>query len=297
MLLPDPYSYLQHNKLNMPPPFPGCWTLANHPYLIEILKAIFQNESVALLKSAQSGGTSLFLAAIVYILAVRHQSCGLLEPSEKSVERLGQVYLSTLIAHTPFLKNLFTVDTKLLKSVGDATLALFGAKSIINLSSIPLPWLFVDEVDLCGEAAIQHALTRGLGQKEFHVFYTGTPTEPDIGIHKRFLEGSQEFYFFRCPGCHKFITMLFPESIEICGENKNDINCNRSYFKCPTCGKKLDHETKKIWLKNRDKADPVGTGVWVPCQQSSTRSFSVNGLMSPVLDAPRIVKAYFEGLE
>jgi hypothetical protein len=157
------------------------------------------------------------------------------------------------------------------------------------LKGIPVSTLILDELDEMDQKQIWLAFERLSGNLEKSVWAISTPTVPKYGIHKLFLQGSQEHYVFPCPHCGKWIELLWPDCMEIRGETVTDPQIKESYIKCMECQHKLDHATKPDWLSK---------GIWKPTVENDGdhRSWYINQLYSYTVTPSEIVLAHFRGL-
>lgn len=78
--------------------------------------------------------------------------------------------------------------------------------------------------------------------------YISTPTVPNYGINKVFLESDQRHWRFNCGHCKKEQHMEWPANVSL----------ERKVYVCNTCGKDLKSE----WIRPKSKQNPEGTGRW-----------------------------------
>ena len=164
------------------------------------------------------------------------------------------------------------------KRAGTTNLYVRGSKSRSGLKSIPVGFIVLDEVDEMDQDNIPLALERTAGQVEKQVLAISTPTIPKTGINKLYQDTTQEHFFFKCPCCSRRTELVFPQCLEITGDDVNDERVANSFLKCRECSGKLHHETKDEWLAGSE---------WVPqFSQREPRGFHVNQLYSPNRQAP-----------
>ncbi len=139
------------------------------------------------------------------------------------------------------------------------------------------------------QRAIWLALERLSGQIHKFVFSLSTPTIPNFGIHKLFLQGTQEHFYFKCPRCGRRTEFVFPDCLEICGESITDPNLGRSHLKCKECRRKIEHE---------EKPDFLGNAEWHPTVlvDEDHRSFQINQMYSYTVSPKELAVAYFRGV-
>jgi hypothetical protein len=141
------------------------------------------------------------------------------------------------------------------------------------------------------EKQIYLALERLSGHKVKSVWSISTPTIPKFGVHRMFMQGTQEHYMFKCPHCSRITELVWPECVEICGEAISDPDIKKSFLKCKECGHRLDHETKHEWLAT-DNSEWEST---TTCDEDH-RSFYINQLYSYAMTPGEIVTAHFRGI-
>ena len=141
------------------------------------------------------------------------------------------------------------------------------------MKSIPVAVLIIDELDEMDEKQIWLALERLSGHVDKSIYYISTPTIPKLGIHRQYLQGTQEHFMFKCPHCSRQTELIYPDCLEIHGEAITDPLIKTSFLKCKECKHKLDHKMKHEWLADAK---------WVPTAvvDEDHRSFHVNQLYS-----------------
>lgn len=272
----------------MGPPFPGPWTFKYHPWLEEMHDS--DAEFNVGQKSAQVGYTETVLNKTLFMIDVKGVDCLYVLPAKTpDATDFSSGRFNPALELSPYLSKLFS-DVKNVghKRAGATNLYIRGSRSRAGLKSIPTGFVILDEVDEMDQENLQLAHERASGQVEKQIWAVSTPTLPKYGINKFYLESSQEHYFFRCPHCNKYTELVFPDCIEITGEEVNDESIVNSYIKCKECKNKLIHETKFDWLAN---------GKWIPSYTNrSSRGFHVNQLYSSTVKPVDFAKSYLRSL-
>jgi hypothetical protein len=270
-------------------PFPGPYSWRYHPWVREILDA--KAEYVVTLKSAQGGWTEAAINKALYTIDVCKRDVLYVLPTASNAQDFSQARFGGALSESPYLKNIFTATNKVsLKQAGSTNLYIRGSRGDSNLKSVPASLLILDEFDEFDQKAVGLALERLSGQIEKEVWFVSTPTIPNFGVHKEYIDTTQEHFMFQCPHCGKQTELLFPECIEIIGEGINDPRIRESFLKCKECGNKLDHEAKPEFLSKAK---------WVPTNSNghpSRRGFHTNQLYSMTVKPWEIATAYFRGL-
>ena len=271
-------------------PFNGPYSFKYHPWCREIhdSKAAW---TVAM-KAAQLGVTETGINRAFYTLDQLKRDVLYVLPTMGNASDFSKARFATALKLSSYLKDLF-VDTNTvgLKSTGTNVLYIRGSRGDSNLKSIPVSELVLDELDEMDAHAVWLALERLSGQIEKHILAISTPTVPKYGIHKLYLTGTQEHFYFSCPHCSRRTELVWPDCVEIIGESVNDPRCKESFLKCKECECKLEQDAKPEFLSG---------GSWQPTELNvsadETRSFYINQLYSSTVTPGELVIAYHRGL-
>ncbi len=271
-------------------PFNGPYGFGRHPWCREIhdSKAAW---TIAM-KAAQLGVTETGINRAFFMLDQLKRDVLYVLPTTLNASDFSKARFATALKLSFYLKNLF-VDTNTvgLKSTGTNVLYIRGSRGDSNLKSIPVSELVLDELDEMDAHAVWLALERLSGQVEKHILAISTPTVPKYGIHKLFLQSTQEHFCFRCPHCGRRTELIWPDCVEIIGESVNDPRCKESFLKCKECKHKLEHEAKPEFLAG---------GVWKATETNvlpeESRGFYINQLYSSTVTPGELVIAYHRGL-
>lgn len=265
-------------------PYPGPWSFKHHPWLREMHDS--EAEMNVGQKCAQVGFTETALNRTFFMIDVKGVDCLYVLPAQTpDASDFSAARFDPALELSPHLSKLFS-DVKNVghKRAGTTNLYVRGSKSRSGLKSIPVGFIVLDEVDEMEQDNIPLALERAAGQVEKQVWAISTPTIPKTGINKLFQDTTQEHFFFKCPCCSRKTELVFPQCLEITGEDVNDPNVMNSFLKCKECGGKLNHETKPEWLANNE---------WVPgFSDRAGRGFHVNQLYSPTIHPSTLAKSY-----
>ena len=268
--------------------FPGPWSFKYHPWSKEM------HDSTAPfnvgMKSAQMAYTETLLNKTFFKMDIENVNCLYVFPNKNpDASDFSASRFDPALELSPHLKMMFS-DVKNIghKRAGAANLWIRGSRSRIGLKSIDPSFVALDEVDEMDQDNIQLALRRTDGQLESDVWAISTPTVPEYGIHKMFLQSSQERWMFECPNCRKIMHLDFPECFVVIGEDLLDPRINESHVICSLCKKKIEHHDK---IKSSRE-----TGIWVPTYPGVThrRGFYVNQLSSLVKTPEKIAVTSIE---
>jgi len=281
--------WAEHRRI-MGEPLPGPYSFTHHPWCREIhdSKAVFNTT----MKAAQMGMTEIAINRAFFTVDVLKHDVLYVLPTAINASDFAKSRFNTALSYSDYLKNIFTdTNTIGLKQAGGVNLYIRGSRGDSNLKSIPVAVLILDELDEMDEKQIWLALERLSGHVDKSVWSISTPTIPKTGIHKLFLQGTQEHYMFNCPHCGKRTELIYPDCLEIRGEAITDPKVKESFIKCKECKHPLDHSTKHEWLAQ-------GNAIWEPTVQCDEdhRSFYINQLYSYAMSPPEIASAYFRGI-
>jgi hypothetical protein len=268
--------------------FAGPYGYKYHPWVRDIhdSRASFNTA----MKAAQMGITEVAINIAFFMIDVMKRDVLYVLPTEKNAGDFAKGRFNTALLYSPYLKQIFTdTNTIALKQAGGVTLYIRGSRGDSNLKSIPVSTLILDELDEMDQKQIWLALERLSGHMEKKVWAISTPTAPKYGIHKLFMQGTQEHYIFKCPHCGRRTELLWPDCMEIRGETITDPRIAESYIKCKECNHKLDHEDKPNWL---------ATGEWEATadMDGDHRSWYINQLYSYTVTPKEIMLSHFRGL-
>lgn len=271
-------------------PRPGPWSFTWHPWLREMHDS--KAEVNIGQKGAQLGFTEWALNMTFYAIDILRLDCLYVLPAQTpDAHDFSSARFGPALEMSPYLGNLFTdVNNIGHKRAGTCNLYVRGARSESGLKSIPTGMVVLDELDEMEKRSIQLAMERAAGQQLRRILMISTPTFPKKGINEQYLDSTMERFFFPCPCCSRATELVFPQCLEVTGEDITDPNIENSHLKCKECGGKLNHWTKTDWLSN---------GYWIKSfEQRSVRGFHVNQLYSTsrVTTPVEIAKAYLKSL-
>jgi hypothetical protein len=269
-------------------PFPGPYSWRFHPWVREIHDSRAQYNCA--MKAAQLGVTEVLINRALFVLDRKHRDVLYVLPTATVASDFSKARFATALKLSPYLQSIFTDTNSVnLKQAGANTLYIRGSRSDSNLVSIPVSALFLDEVDRMDQSAVWLALERLSGQLHKEIWAISTPTIPNYGIHKLYLDSTQEHYCFPCPSCSRWTELIWPDCIEIIGDSISDPRCHESYLKCKECKAKLEHQAKPQYLS---------AAIWEPTNLNGNpekRGFHVSQLYSYTVTPGELVEAYYRG--
>lgn len=269
-------------------PFEGKWAFKKHPWLKEMHDS---NLPVNVgQKAAQMGFTETVLNIVFFYIDVHNVDCLYILPSKTpDASDFSAARFDPALEMSPHLRRLFS-DVKNVghKRAGNTNLYLRGAKSRSGLKSVPVGVIVFDEMDEMNQDNIPLARERQSGYDINVTWQISTPTIDNSGINNAFKSSTQNEFFFKCPSCSRNINLVWPDSINICGEDFDDPETKNSSLVCSLCENILPHETKPEWLS---------TGRWIPAfVDKDVAGWGINQLYSstPAAHPSKIVQQYFK---
>src|SRR4029077_2045224 len=263
-------------------PFPGPWSFKHHPWLREMHDS--EAEMNIGQKSAQMGYTEWALNKTLFNIDIRSLDCLYVLPSWKpDASDFSNARFSPALELSRHLKELFSdVSNVGHKRAGSANLYIRGSHARSQLKSIPVAQIVIDEKDEMTQENVPLVFERMSGQVTREVLQISTPTYPNYGINKDFMQSSQNHYFFTCPSCSRFTELDFPDCLVVTAEAVTDPTLKESYIRCKECGGKLPHETKAEWLADAVWVEGITGRDW--------KGWYINQLYSPTVQPWKIAE-------
>ena len=212
---------------------PGPWRTSRAPYLKEIMDCLSpasKVERVVVMKGAQIGLSECGNNWIGYV--IHHAPGPMLAvlPTVEMAKRNSKQRIDPLIEESPILRELVrparsrdSGNTMLAKEFPGGMLVMTGANSAVGLRSMPVRYLFLDEVDgypgdLDGEGdpvTLAEARTRTFSRRK--ILIVSTPTIKGASRIEREYEASdQRRYFVPCPVCREHQWLKFEPCLSGC---------------------------------------------------------------------------------
>ena len=265
---------------------PGRWRTARTPYLREIMDCLSPSspvERVVFMKGAQIGGTECGLNFIGFVIHHTPGPMMAVAPTVEMAKRYSKQRIDPLIEESPALKALIAParardagNTILAKEYRGGVLVLTGANSAVGLRSMPVRYLFLDEVDgyprdVEGEGdaiALAEARTRTFSRRK--IFIVSTPTIAGASaVEREYLASDQRKFFLPCPHCGHAQHLRFEQLRWDWGQP------NGVHYICESCTQPIAEHHKTAML---------AAGVWRATAEapSKTVGFHLSSLYSPL---------------
>lgn len=256
----------------------GRWRTERTPFLKEIMDVLspdHKSKRVVFMKGVQVGGTEVGLN---WIGSIIHQTPGpamAIQPTSSMAKRWSKQRLQPMIDVTKELRECVqparsrdSGNTTLMKEYPGGVLVICGANSAAELRSMPVKYLFADEVDGYPDDVDGEGSPLSLAEKRTNTFprrkilIVSTPTIKDASvIEYEYSLSDQRKFYLPCPLCdHKQV--LRDEGLTDDGQ-----------YLCESCGGFIQHHQKTRMLER---------GEWIAGDPDS----DVPGFHLPALYAP-----------
>ncbi len=265
---------------------PGRWRTSRTPYLKDIMDCLSPTspvERVVFMKAAQLGATEMGSNWIGYVIHHAPGPMMAVWPTVEMAKRNSKQRIDPLIEESAALAELIAParsrdsgNTILAKEFRGGVLVMTGANSAVGLRSMPVRYLFLDEVDgypldVEGEGdaiSLAEARTRTFARRK--IFIVSTPTIFGASAIEREYEASdQRRFFVPCPHCSHRQWLRFEQLRWDKGSPET------AAYVCEACDTAIA-EHHKTWMLEHGEwcAMADGTG--------KTIGFHLSSLYSPV---------------
>lgn len=266
---------------------PGRWRTSRTPYLKAIMDCLSPTsavERIVFMKAAQLGATEMGNNWIGYVIHHAPGPMMAVSPTVEMAKRNSKQRIDPLIEESPVLAELIAParsrdagNTILAKEFRGGVLVMTGANSAVGLRSMPVRYLFLDEVDgypsdVDGEGdaiSLAEARTRTFARRK--IFIVSTPTIAGASsIEREFDASDQRRYFLPCPHCSHRQWLRFEQLRWEKGQPES------AAYVCESCEEPIA-EQHKTWMLEH--------GEWralAPENGAKTAGFHLSSLYSPV---------------
>lgn len=290
---------------------PGPWHTSRTPYLREIMDSLSVYDPcqrVAFMKSAQIGGTEAGNNWLGYV--IHHAPAPMLyvQPTVDIAQKVSKQRVAPMIEESPALSERIAParsrdsdNTLLVKSFPGGLLMMAGANSAAGLRSMPIRYLFLDEIDAYpgdveGEGdPISLAEKRTTTFSRRKVFLVSTPTVKDASkIEREYERSDKRRYFVPCPHCDHAQWLRW-RGFDADGDDETRAKDYRlrwldeaktaAGYLCEGCGTLIEEYHKTWLLEEADRRNLSGDKAygWVATATGDgiTRGYHINSLYSP----------------
>ena len=273
---------------------PGKYRSSRTPYMrepMDCLSTLSPVEETILMAAAQTGKSESGNNWAGYVIDEAPGPMLLVQPTVDNAKRYSKQRITPMILESPTLAAKVTDNksreggnTILEKEFPGGILIMGGANSAAGLRSMPVKYLFADEIsnwpaDVDGEGdplELAEARTTTFGRKR-KIFKCSTPSIKGVcRIETEYLKTDQRKYHVPCPHCgHKHVLQW--ANFHIPKDEAGKYRTAEAYMACPDCGGVLNEH---------HKTDMLTGGEWiatVPENADTTRrGYHISALYSPV---------------
>lgn len=204
----------------------GRWSTSRTPYLREIMEALSPSsrmERVVLMKGAQLGGSEVGLNWMGYMVQCAPGPMLMVQPTVEMAKRFSKQRVAPLVEACPELsarikdpRSRDSGNTMLMKEFPGGVLAITGANSAVGLRSMPVRYLFLDEVDSYpGDVdnegdPVSLAIQRTATFTNRRIFLVSTPTIKGFSrIEAAYEESDKRVFVVPCDHCGVFSPLVW----------------------------------------------------------------------------------------
>lgn len=254
---------------------PGQWRTDRTPYLkevMDVLSVTHPSKEIVFMKGAQIGATEAGNNWIGYIIDFVPAPVMMVMPNIETAKRNSNTRIKPLLEECPSIaakvpsgKSRERGNTTLQKEFPGGILVMTGANSAVGLRSMPVRFMFLDEIDgypsdIDGEGdpiSLAEARTRTFSRRK--IFKVSTPTiDGESKIQKEFENSDQRYFHVPCPHCKEKQILQF-KNIKWTEDNHK----TAAYY-CEHCGEEIQehHKTSMLehgeWIAENPEADTIG---------------------------------------
>jgi phage terminase large subunit GpA-like protein len=266
----------------------GPWRTDRTPYLREImdaLSAMSPVEEIIFIKGAQVGGTECGLNWLGYVIDIEPAPVMMVQPTTQAAKRFSKQRIAPMIADTPAIADKVqesrtrdSGNTTLMKDFGGGVLVIAGANSAADLRSMPVRFLFLDEVDAYPSDVDEEgdpvalAIKRTSTFARRKVFKCSTPTLKDWSkIENAYQAAERHRYHVPCPDCGHFQWLKW--SNVRWPKDQPEL----AVYACEECG---------VEIAEHHKTQMLARGVWICDNPGATggkvKGYHLSSLYSPL---------------
>lgn len=287
---------------------PGPWKNSVTPYLTEIMDtwALPWVQKVAVCAAAQVGKTEAMYNCLGFAIDRHPGPAMVIMPDQEMTRRVSKDRIKPMIENSRVLSELLSPDPDDLSKTrikfrSGMTVNLSWASSPSLLASMPIEYLFFDEVDKYPEFSGKESDPISLGEARTStyqwtkkIFMVSTPTTENKFIWPAMMTEAQEVrhYHVPCPECGKFQTLQFEQI-----KHPEDVDYKRirrkylARYECLHC--------QAQWT-DADRNIAVRAGHWEavkPVKHPQSVGFHLPVYYSPFVSLSEVAATYLEAEE
>jgi phage terminase large subunit GpA-like protein len=284
----DEYRYLSQKASAEP----GRWRTDRTPYLREIMDSLSPSspiQRVVFQAGAQVGKTETGNNWLGFVIHMAPGPIMLVQPTVDTAKRLSKQRIAPMIDESPVLRERIadsrardSSNTMMVKEFAGGVMILTGANSAVGLRSMPVRYLFLDEIDgypsdIEGEGdPVNLAERRTTTFARRKVFMCSTPTVKETSrIEREYLSSDQRRFFVQCPQCSEFQWLKWGGPKVSHGIKWDNDDPTTAHYVC---------EHNGCVIEEFDKTEMMAAGEWRPTADGDGRTagFHLSSLYSPL---------------
>lgn len=281
---------------------PGKWRNNVTPYIQEIMDTSndFEVEETIFVKPTQVGGTEALLNKLGYAISQDPGPAMIVYPTDMLGDSTSENRIIPMIENSPEVNKHYRerMSSKMELQFDNMYVSISGANSPASLSSKPIRYLFLDEVDKYPPASRKEADPISLARERTKTFVNrkiymcSTPTLRSGHIWKAKESADiEKHYFIPCPHCGEYIELKFQNLRWPSDEEGLDISerSDLAAYVCQECGCVISDAEKNRALTLGEWRIVRGNG------KSKRRvAYWINTLYSPFVRFSEIVKEFLK---
>ena len=277
---------------------PGPWRTDRTPYLRQImddLSARSTVQEVVVMFAAQLGKSETGNNWLGYIIDNEPGPVMIVQPTTDMAKRFSRQRITPMLEETPALRRKVRenrsrddANTTLMKDFAGGVLVVSGANSAASLRSMPVRYLFLDEIDaypldVDGEGdpvALAEKRTSTFARKK--VLKVSTPTTKDFSrIESAFDQSTAAHYHVACPHCGT------PQVLEWGTSKPHGLRWDKFEDGSPQLGTvRYVCAAHGCEIQEHQKPGMLAAGQWVTSRESSRpgklTGYHLNALYAPL---------------
>lgn len=280
----------EHIVVDKTSPFPGKYKADTSPWTKELMEVFADNSvrEINVMCAAQTSKTLTSMILLAWAIAEDPGPVMWVTSNEKQAKRLARTRLLPVIRNVEAIRNkigdLDRHEAKTLEiNFTDAPLCIVTARSLDDLQSTPIRWLFCDEARNYPPGALETVKKRVRAFWNSRTLVISTPGEYMDAVHQGFLNGDQRHYHVCCPKCGHPQRMIWAnlkwdtnERTRPKGVWNFDSLAKTIRYECENCRHKIHDKPEERKFLSR-------SGRWIksnPSAPSSKVSFTWNALIA-----------------